>query len=551
MTTSHLRALATVSDDFLNDYFAFYPTIASNLGLHAYDGRIVDLHANAIAARIEQLQDYQRRLSQIDPADLDRLATFEYGLLHWQVELELWHWTEERDYVRNPMVYAYNIMVDTYVKRNYAPLEVRLEALTRHLRQIPAAMQVARQNLIAPVPRVLVEESLTVFAGFVTFLTSSLPDTLGSLEQPALASELWAARDAAVGALELFNTYLRDILLPSAHDQFAIGADQFQAMLHYAEQIDIPLDRLLAIGEADLVRNQIAATAVAARMNPRLSIQEHMRELGQQHPPANRLIADTQNLLEGLRRFLVEHDLVSIPSEVRCQVAETPPFARWAFAMMSTAGPFEQNSTESYYYVTLPDPDWSPTDVEGWLTKFDNATMPVVSMHEAYPGHYVHFLHMHQAPSRLAKVFTSYSHIESWAHYVEQMMLEQGYGGDDPRLHLAQLAEALTRNCRYVCAIKMHTQGMSIDEATRYFMQHAYMDEVTARQEARRGTHDPGYLNYTLGKLMLLKLRDDYRAAVGASFSLKQFHDEYIRYGAPPLLLLRRLLLPGDSGELL
>lgn len=551
MTTNGLPTLTQLADDYLNDYFAFYPPIASSLGLHAYDGQITNLHADAIAARIEQLQVYRQRLTQIQPVALDRLASFDYALLHWQIEAELWRWTEERAYARNPMTYAYNAMVDTYVKRAYAPPEVRAAAMAQHLRHIPGAMAIARQNLARSVPRVFVEEALTIFNGLIVFLNQNLSDPFSALDDPVLEQELWAARDGAVMAIKSFRAYLQDELLPEAHDEFAIGAQQFAAMLRCNELVDLPLEQLLAIGEADLARNQAAMAAVAAQLDPSKTVPQHMQALGRNHPGADRVIAETTALLEGLRRFLIERDLVTIPSNARCYVKETPPFARWAFAMMDTAGPFEQTATESFYYVTLPEPDWAPADIEGWLTKFDYATLADVSIHEAYPGHYVHFLHIKNAPSRLTKVFTSYSHVESWAHYAEQMMLEQGYGNGDLSLQMAQLSEALMRNCRYICAIKMHTQGMSIEEATRFFMQNAYMDAVTARQEARRGTYDPGYLNYTLGKLLLLKLLEDYQTAYGVNFALKHFHDEYIGYGAPPIPLLRRLLLSADNGALL
>ncbi len=545
------QELAMLTEDFLNDYFAFYPTIASNLGLHAYDGQIIDLSANAIATYVNRLRDYQQRLAAIDAARLEEMAAFDYQLLHWQIERELWRWLEEREYQRNPMIYAYNAMVDTYVKRDYAPLEVRVAALIRHLQQIPAAMQVARQNLLPQLPRIFIEESLTIFTGLIVFLTRNLAQACQSLTDPTLEQKLWTARDAAVVALQAFHDYLRDACLPMATDAFAIGTQQFAAMLRYNEQIDLPLDQLLALGERDLARNQQAIRDVATQIDPTLTIQQHMLAQGRKHPSADQLIAETRALLEDLRTFVIEHDIVSVPSTVRCRVEETPPFARWAFAMMNTAGSFETVATESFYYVTLPEPHWSPEDIEGWLTKFDYGTLVAVSIHEAYPGHYVHFLHLRHAPTRLAKVCTAYSHIESWAHYVEQMMLEEGYGSGDLTLRLTQLAEALTRNCRYICAIKMHTQGMTVDAATRYFMQHAYMDEVTARQEARRGTYDPGYINYTLGKLLLLKLRKDYQIAHGPRSTLKQFHDAYISYGAPPIPLLRTLLLPNDDRVLI
>ncbi len=549
--TEQQIALSSLIDNFLRDYYAFYPTTASNLGFHEYDGQIVDLSASAIAAHVERLRGYQQQLQQIDPAPLERLEAFDYALLAWKLAAEIWTWTEEREYTRNPMIYTYNAMVDMYIQRNYAPLPERAEALVRHLDQIPEALEVARQNLEPVVPRIFIEETQNILSGLVKFLSESLTEAMRSLNHPELAADMWSARERVVAAIEKFRAYLQNTLLPAASDEFAIGPQRFSEMLRYNELIDLPLDYLLEVGEADLQRNQAAIVELARQIDPARSIQEQMRDLGRNHPPAERLVADTRTLLDDLRQFIEQRDLVSLPTNIPCQVEETPPFARWAFAMMDTAGPFEDIATDSFYYVTPPEDDWSPEEVEGWLTKFDYATLTDVSIHEVYPGHYVHFASQRNAPTRLSKIFATYSHYESWAHYVEQMMLDQGYGSDRSDLRMAQLAEALVRNCRYVCAIKMHTQGMSVEEATRFFMEHAYMDEVTASKEARRGTHDAGYLNYTLGKLLLLKLLDQYKEAYGADFSLKRFHNEYIGYGSPPIPILRRMLLPHDDGMIL
>jgi uncharacterized protein (DUF885 family) len=543
MSDSHTKILASLAEDFLRDYFLFYPTSASILGLHSYDGQIPDLSQHSITNRLAVLQDYHARLQQIDTRMLDRLDTFDYDLLRWRIDAEIWAWSEYRDHTRNPMLYADLAMVDGYIKRNYAPLEVRTEALIHHLNEIPAAMEGARENLADGVPRVLIEESLPVFEGLITFLQDSLngPFKQSNISATLLQS-LWQARDKAVDALKGMGHFL-NTLLPTAPEEFAIGPTLFSNMLAYNELIDMPLESLLRLGEEDLHKNQAAITEVAAQIDPTQSVAQLMQKLGQDHPPAERLVEETRQLLDSLRNFLVEQQLVTLPQDAQCLVQETPPFARWAFAMMDTAGPFERVATEAFYYVTLPEPDWSPEKIEGWLTKFDYATMTGVSIHEAYPGHFVHFMQVPHAPTKLAKTFDTYSHYESWAHYCEEMMLEQGYGNGNLQLRLAQLGEALVRNCRYICAIKMHTQGMGVEEATRFFMDNAYMDEVTATKEARRGTHDPGYINYTLGKLLLRQLRDDYRAFHGANFSLKRFHDEYIGYGSPPIPILRKMML--------
>jgi uncharacterized protein (DUF885 family) len=263
------------------------------------------------------------------------------------------------------------------------------------------------------------------------------------------------------------------------------------------------------------------------------------------------LLDETRAMLEELRAFVVDENVASVVSDVRAEVRETPAFMRWAFAAMDGPGPFEEVATESFYYVTPVEPEWSPEQAEEWLSNFNYAALKIISAHEVYPGHYVHFLRHHHAPSDAAKVFGAYSFWEGWAHYCEEMMLEVGYGGGDPRLAFAEAQEALIRICRLLCSIRMHTQGQTQAEATRFFRDNAYMEELPASKEALRGTFDPGYLNYTLGKLMIQKLRDDWQAEQGAAYSLKAFHDELLSHGGPPIPLLRRAMLRHDDGGLL
>ncbi|HEU4793909.1 MAG TPA: DUF885 domain-containing protein, partial [Nitrolancea sp.] len=356
-----------------------------------------------------------------------------------------------------------------------------------------------------------------------------------------VSAELTVAADA----VDRFITYLKEAQ-SRATNAFAIGADAFAQMLRFGEMVDTPLETLLAVGEEDLARNSTAAIETAAEIDQDRDIREIMSELSADHPSASELIPATARMLESLRNYVIERAIVTIPSDNRCLVEETPSFLRWAFAMMDTAGPFETRARESYYYITPPEADWPQERQEEWLTEFNYAGLQDISIHEAYPGHFAHFLHLPLIPYPARQVFLSYAFVEGWAHYVEQMMLDIGYGDGDPRLRLAQIKEALTRNCRYIAAIKMHTQGMTVDEATQLFMEKAFAEEAPARQEAVRGTFDPGYLNYTLGKLMILKLREDYRRQEGPAFSLLEFHDRLLGLGAPPVPLARRALLRED-----
>ncbi len=541
--------LAALADEYLAAMFAMYPTMAASLGLHDYDGQVPRFQESVRAARVAQLRAFAGRLAAIPPATLGPDDAHDHTLLRLSAEEEIFDLEVLRDAERNPMVYAGALDVSGYVKRNYAPLEQRVRSLTEHLNQVPDVLADARTLLRPQIPRTFVDTALDVYEGIVEFHEG---DLLAAV-RPVGTGPVWEAFEranrAAIAALRGFVQVMRDELLPRATAEFAIGVDHFRTMLRLGEMVDLPLDELLSIGRGDLERNAARLREVTSRVAPGVPVQEVIRRQSQDHPAAPQLVREAARMLDEIRAFIEEHGLVSIPSDVPARVEETPPFARWAFAMMDTAGPFEAAS-ESYYYVTPPEPDWTPEQTEEWLTKFDYATLRDVGIHEVYPGHYVHFLHMKHIPRRVRRVLTSYSFVEGWAHYCEQMMLEAGYRQDDPRVHIAQLTEALLRNVRFIAAIEMHTRGMRVEEAARLFVEHAHMEPLPAEKEAVRGTFDPGFLNYTLGKLMIRKLRDDLRARDGARFSLRSFHDNLLALGAPPVPLARRRLLGEESGAL-
>ncbi len=538
-----------LADEFLTALFETHPTMAASLGLHAYDGRVPDFREPARAARISALRGFASRLAAVPDASLDDDDAHDHTLLRLAVEEELFELESLREVERNPLAFSGALDVSGYIKRNYAPLAQRVASLVEHIRQVPDVLGTARSVLRPRVPRPFVETAVEVYEGTISFHEHDLADAV----RPVGSGPDWTAFERAnaeaCAALRAFVQYLKDDLLPQATEEFAVGEDRFGTMLRVGEMVDLPLDRLLEIGREDMARNAAQVQQAAARMASGVPIAEVIRRQSQHHPSAGQLIPDAARALEELRAFVEEHGLVSIPSEVRCRVEETPPFARWAFAMMDTAGPFE-TATESFYYVTPPDPGWTPEQTEAWLTKFDYATLRDVGIHEVYPGHYVHFLHMKHVPRRVRQVLTSYSFVEGWAHYCEEMMLDAGYGRDDPGLLMAQLAEALLRNVRFVVSIEMHTRSMRVEDAARMFVECAYLESLPAEKEAVRGTFDPGYLNYTLGKLMIRKLRDDLRTRDGERFTLRAFHDNLLALGAPPVPLARRRLLGRDSSAL-
>lgn len=537
--------------DYLEAYFSTYPTEAAGLGRHEFDGRLPNLSPDAIAARLVALEHYEQQLTLLAEHDETPVAWLDRTLLAQAITHERFELDTLRDWESNPLAYNAALDVSGYIKRDYAPFDERMTGLAKHLEGVPDYLQQARANLVAEeAAAVVVEKAIEMFAGHPRFLKQALP--LDRITDPALLEQLVQARDTAISAIEDFVDYLRDDLLLQATGDFAIGVDAYREMLRTGEAVDVPLDRLLALGKADLERNKARAEALAADIKPGASVREVLEEMEREHPEPEGLVDATRALLDDLRTWVIEHEVVTVPDEAELYVDTTPEYLRWAFAMLDSAGPFETHSREAYYYVTPPEPDWSSEETEQWMAKFDHYTLTDVSIHEAYPGHYLHTLHFYSSPSTLSQVFTAYSFWEAWAHYVEQMMIEQGYGGGDPKLHLAQVNAALVRNVRYVCAIHMHTQGMTVEEATTRFQNDAFMTRKTAEAEAVRGTFDPGYLNYTLGKLMLLKLREDVRRRSGSEFTLRAFHDRFLSWGSPPVPFVRRLMLgDADDGELL
>ena len=545
--------LQDLIQEYMQAYFEANPVTASSwLGLHQYDARLPDLSQSSFARRIAHLKDLESRVGQLPAAatEGDKESRFDRDLLVRSIQEELFHLEDLRDHETNPMFYANLLDVSCYIKRDYAPLTERLEALVRHLVQVPAALEAGKATLEKALPKPVLETALIMYEGLITYYEQDVAATFAKANSPELTARFDQARETAVAALREFIQLLKT-RLPQAHFNFAIGAEKYRKMLATGEMVDLPVEKVLEVGERNLADNLRQMREVCEKIRPGSSVQEIMQEVGKHHPTAESLVSDTRDKLEEVRQFLIDHKIVTVPSEVRCQVQETPPFMRWAFAFMDPPGPFETVATEAFYYLTPVEPEWTEQRKEEWLTKFDYYTLQDVSVHEAYPGHYLHFLHTQLVPQPFRKMIGAYSFVEGYAHYTEQMMLEEGYASEDLRYKVGQLVEALLRNSRYVVAIKMHTQGMSVDEATRFLMENAFMEETPARSEAVRGTFDPGYLNYTLGKLLILKLREDYKAEQGDKFNLQEFHDRLLAYGAPPLPLLRTMLLERDNGEIL
>jgi uncharacterized protein (DUF885 family) len=538
-------AFSKLADEFWDAQLAFDPSFATDKGIHRYDDRLQDMSQPSVAAWVAKLHDWDKRLAAIDARALTPAEAIDLATVRQQIRSSLVFWTVTRPWRRRPRVYLEEAINGVYliVKRDFAPLGDRLESVVAREEQIPALLATARKNL-DDVPRISVELALEELPGNIDFLRHDVGKAFEGAG-PAAVVRLVAATDKATRALAEFGDWMKKDLLPRSKPDFAIGKDAFVQKLAADEDITEPLDQVLARGEAELKRLREEFVATAKKIDPTKSAQEVQASLGADHGKAATLLADVQARLAGLRKFLVDKGIVTIPSPVMPRVQESPPFMRaFTLASMDTPGPYETKATEAYYNVTLPDPKWTAAEAESYLRGgFSRTIIEMVSIHEAFPGHYVQFLWMPKMPSRTRKMYACSSNAEGWAHYAEQMMIDEGVAGDDPKQRLAQVQEALLRAARYVVGIRMHTRGMTLPQAIEFFQQQGMQSHKVAEMESKRGTEDPTYLYYTYGKLEILKLRDEYKKKVGAAYSLRRFHDAFLSEGAIPLPLLRRALL--------
>jgi uncharacterized protein (DUF885 family) len=554
-------------DEYLAGYLRWRPQTGTSLGLHEYDGKLTDFSQVSLDLELTRLKSFARTLADLDTTRLSRQAFYDLRILRGTVNREIFAFEKMKIYSRNPMTYAGALDVNVYIKRNFAPLENRTRSIISILNQASRVMVAARQNLEEILPKPQVETAIDMANGAADFLTKDLVLALKDLKDPALKAEFAAANLRAIEEMRGFVRFLKEERLAKADDHYAIGRDNYVKMLEYGEMITLSPEAILEIGLRELKRKQQVFAETAHLIDPSRNPVDVFKAIQKDHPTEQSLIPDTARNMEMIRQFLIDHKIITLPSSVRAAVKETPQFLRaTSFASMDTPGPFETKATEAYYYVTPVEPDWPPKQKEEWLTAFNYYTTDIVSVHEAYPGHYVQYLCLNASPAtRLEKVFVSYAFSEGWAHYAEQMMVDEGFGGSDARVptrneliraakyRLAQADEALLRLCRLCVSVKMHCQGMSVDDASKFLQQNCYYEAKPALQEAIRGAYDPEFLYYTIGKLEIFKLREDYRKQEGENFSLQKFHDEMLRHGAAPLRLLREIMLKDRKlwGEIL
>jgi uncharacterized protein (DUF885 family) len=560
-----------LTDQFFSDvYFHFSPTAGTSAGLHQYDTQLEDYSAAAVQEQVSALRTYEKKIAAIDASALDAPVAADRDILLANIRSELLSLETIRGWEKNPDNYSSGITNSAFVimERPYASANVRLRALTAREKLMPQVFVEARKNLKNP-PKIFTEIALEQIDGDVSFFENDVTNAFitgtDAATDAAAKAEFAKTNAAVIAALKSYAAWMKTDLLPRSNGDYRLGADTFKKKLEYDEMVDIPLDRLLQIAFDDLHKNQAEFARVAKEVDPTKTPQEVLAELATIHPAPDKLLDAFHGTFDSLIGFIREHHIVTIPSDVQPTLEETPPFMRaTTFASMDPPGPFETHSTKAYFNVTLPEKNWTPDHIAEHMASFNVGTIVSTSVHEAYPGHYIQFLWQDKFPSKIRKVLGANTNIEGWAHYCEQMMLDQGYAAapagatpDQARqaklIRLGQIQDALLRDARFVNSIKLHTgQGeaggtWTTDQAIGFFVKEGYQSKSVGEVETKRGTGDPTYLYYTLGKLEITKLREDIKAKQGDPFNLQAFHDNFMRQGFAPIKVIRKAMLGNDS----
>ena len=535
---------AKVVDDYFAARFRDRPSEGTAAGLHQYDPFLEDLSKTAVDKRVVELKDLQRRLNALDVAKLSFDDTIDARFLEGQIKAELLDLDVLKPWESNPMSYAglAGGAIDGLMKQDFAPAAERLRSVIAREKAIPAIYEAGRANLKNP-PKEFTDLAIRMAKGSAGFFKGSVAtwakEAAGN--DAALLQEFEAVNAQTIASVEAFARWLETDLKPRSNGRYAIGAKHFLDKLKYEELVDMPLPALLAKGEAQLDKDYKAFLATAKLIDPKKTPAEVMSALSDDHPTAEDLIPSVRRSVEAARKYLVEKGIVTIPSDVRARIEETPPYARsGSFASMDTPGPYETKATEAFYYVTPVEADWDAKHVEEHLRLYNPPVVAMINVHEAYPGHYLQFLYAPKYPTKVRKLLFCGTNAEGWAHYTEQMMVDEGFGGGDPKIRLAQLQEALLRDCRYVNGIKLHTEGWTVEQGARLFVEKGFQEPANAYEESRRGAYNPTYLYYTLGKLQIQELRDEYLKKKPGS-TLRDFHDAFVSQGSMPIALVREV----------
>lgn len=515
-------------DAVMQAWFTAEPQWGRSVGYHEFDGKVADYSADGTKKHIEWLRGVQRDLSQFDSKALADDEALDLALLNGRVAYDLFDLVDRDRRRSDPTVYSELFDVSPYLNFNYAPLKQRAQRLLEHQEAALGQAQSVLSHLKANLSRPIVETAIKVYTGYAEYLRGDVKRLLANVGDDAFQARFARSNDSLAKAADDIAMRLKTEFLPRADESsHVLGVQRYRKLLKAQEGLEIELSEFKDMAEKDLARNKRA-------------YEELMGKAKVTRPEREKLLAAATKLMEESREFVLEKEIVSIPSDDRCVLKESPPYMRWNAAFLNMAGPFD-SAKQAYYYMTLPNPSWPEKEQREYIMPWGN--LLATTVHEVYPGHFLHGLWIRRAPSRVQKTIESYSFVEGWAHYTEQLMVEQGFGDDDPQNRLGQLSDALLRNCRFIVSIGVHTEGMTMAEAERRFVDDCYQDKATARQQAVRSTFDPGFFAYTLGKLQILELREHLKSKLGERFSLKRFHDTLLGFGAPPVALIRERVI--------
>lgn len=533
-------------DEFVESYLRVNPSFAAGQGRHEFDGQMPDWSADGIKKEIARLEQMRVRAVGFKDDSLMPEERFQRDYVVSRIDNDLFSLRDARQPFTNPSWYFDSgLDPSTYVTTPYAPPDQRARAFITYAKHIPASLEQIKANLELPLPRTFIDYSVEGFGGFAEFYRNDVPQAFAAVNDEALKKELAAAIEPAAKAMEDMAKWMES-QRAKANDAYALGPERFSAMLRMTENVDVPLDKIEAIGRADLERNLSALDEACKAFAPGAKVEECVDRMKADKPETG-AVAGARAQLETIKKYILDHNIVSIPGTEEANVEEAPAYRRQNFAYINIPGPFE-HELPSVYYIAPPDPKWSKAEQDAYIP--GKADLLFTSIHEVWPGHFLQFLHSNRSAWRFGQLFVGYAFAEGWAHYGEELMIENGIADKEPELHVGQLLNALLRNVRYVCAIGLHTKGMTVAQCEQMFKEKAFQDAGNARQQAARGTYDPAYLNYTLGKLMIRKLRDDWTASRGGRQAWKQFNDEFLSYGGPPIPLVRSQMIPGPAGEL-
>ncbi len=534
---------------FLGEYFDHNPTFAATAGRHEFDGRLPDWSDDGLRRKTDWLHEQRSAAASFDPSPLAPPQRLEREHLIAQIDCELFWLADAGIPWRNPLFYAYSLDPALYLTRDYAPLEKRMRAFIDYARAVPRAAEHVRGNLRTPLPLSFSQVGQLTLGGLAEYYEKEVPPVFAAVADPGLQAELSEAIAGAAAATRDLGVWFSRLADETGEtgDGFAFGAERYLRMLRASERIDISLGTLEAAGRRELERNLAALRQACAAYAPGLSLAACVERV-QAEKPAGGPVEAARRQLAGLRLFLEEKELVTIPGNEQALVAEAPAYQRWNSAFIDIPGPYDR-TLPSIYYISPPDPAWTSEERSAYVA--GEADLLFVTIHEVWPGHFLQFLHSNRAESEIGRLFVGYGYSEGWAHYSEELMWEAGFGNGDPRLRIGQLQNALLRNVRYLVSLGLHTGGMTLAEAERMFREQAFQDSANARQQAARGTFDAAYLNYTLGKLILRKLRDDWTAPRGGRAAWREFHDSFLAVGGPPIPLVRGYMMGEEKGTVL